>query len=613
MLVSRRALLPLLGLSSLLTACRSEPVAPPEVGCEGCLVLRGGTVFDGEHAGPGTVVIAGDRVKEVVLGDPPRITGEIVDVTGKTVLPGLIDLHVHLFAGAGPMHGPEGPDHAAEHLKATLRAGVTSFLDLGSPSRQIFAYRSRLAAGALLGPRLFAVGPLLTRTGGHPCYAGSPPGDGCLFIDGPSDVARAFALLVPAKPDLVKIVIEGGAVKPLPRLTEPSVAALQEAVLATGLRIIAHVSAAADMEDALAAGVTRFAHVPIEDRITPALAAALAARGAVVVPTLAVSDAFARVAHHTLTELDDPALGDDVPADVIAELRDPAQLTYMTSPDYQARTTTWRANALANLRTLQSAGVTLAAGTDAGNAGTFHGLAMARELGLYVEAGLTPRQALVAATRAAADVLRRPDLGRLAPGATADVLVVDGDALADIGAVGHVSRVYKAGVLVDRAALALPAGQSLVRVPTTGVTEGETCLGAGECGAGLVCDFDGRCVRTCPDDEACPAGSACLPGDGGAPGQCYPGDGCDPVAQTCGNGAACVPLGHGATLCWSATAATAGQACSADGGCAVGCTCDFSSNACLDLCAPGGGAPCPGNKTCVDVSDWAGVPVGYCR
>ncbi|XXY52568.1 amidohydrolase family protein [Sorangium sp. So ce269] len=599
---------------------RSPSLEPVEVGCAGCTVLTGGTVFDGSRAGRATVVIDGDRVRQVVFDEREVEVevagGEVVDVSGKTVLPGLIDLHVHSLSVAGPYDHHDGELRLEDHTKAMLRAGVTSYLDLGSSQHVIFEQRARVDAGEVLAPQLFAAGPLLTPTGGHPCYHGSPPGDFCLFIDAPADVGEAFEALLPGAPDFIKIVLESGGSPPLPRLSRASVAAIEQAAGAAGVRVIAHATEAADIEVALDAGVTRFAHVPDQDRISPELARRMAAAGSVVVSTLAVMDALYRAAHGTLTELDDPALADDVPAGVIAALRDPSLLAEIRTARYRQLVTGWREHAAANLLTCHRAGVTIAAGSDAGNPGVFHGLALHREVALLVEAGLSPLEALAAATRTAADVLGRPDLGRLEAGALADVLVVDGDALADVRALGRVSRVYKSGVLLDRDALALPRRTPLARRQRTGAGAGATCLAAPECGAALSCGPDQRCAAICDGPSACAPGSACLL-DAASPtgGSCAPGDGCDLFAQGCDNGAACVFWGNGATSCWYAGAGSDGQPCDASFGCAPGSVCDGASGTCKDLCDPRGerGEACPGGKKCVDYSALAGLPVGACE
>ncbi|KYG11306.1 amidohydrolase [Sorangium cellulosum] len=575
-------------------------------------------MFDGSRAARATVVIEGDRVKQVVFGerDVEVSGGEVVDVAGKTVLPGLIDLHVHSLSVAGPYAYIDGDLHLEDHTKAMLRAGVTSYLDLGSPQRVIFEQRARIDAGELLAPQLFAAGPLLTPTGGHPCYRGSPPGDLCLFIDAPDDVAGAFEALLPRRPDVIKVVLESGGSRLLPRLSRPSVASIAEAAAAAGVPVIAHATEAVDIEAALDAGVTLFAHVPDQERISPELARRMAAAGAVVVPTLVVTDSLYRTASGALTELDDPALADDVPADVISALRDPALVAELRTARFQELSKAWRDNAAANLLTCHQAGVGIAAGSDAGNPGVFHGLSLRREVALLVDAGMPPIAALAAATRAAADVLGRPDLGRLEEGALADVLVVDGDPLADVRALERVSRVYKSGVLVDREALALPRKTSLAREPRTGAGPGETCLAASECAPARSCSPAQVCAATCSDAADCAPGSACL-FDGGSPtgASCVEGDGCDLFAQDCENGAACVFLSNGATSCWFAGAGSDGRPCDASFACAPGSVCDWGSSACRDLCDPRGerGKACPGGKRCIDRAAITGLPVGVCE
>jgi imidazolonepropionase-like amidohydrolase len=594
-------------------------VSAAEVGCTGCTVLNGGVVFDGTRAGRGAVVIEGDRVRQVVFGDAELGAeaggGEVVDVSGKTVLPGLIDLHVHSLSVAGPYAYYDGELHLEDHTKAMLRAGVTSYLDLGSSQHVIFEQRSRIHAGDILAPQLFAAGPLLTPTGGHPCYDGTPPDDFCIFIDSPADVGGAFEALLPRAPDFVKIVLESGISHRLAHLSRPSVAAIQEAAASAGVRVIAHVAEAADIVMALDAGVTLFAHIPDEDLISPELARRMAAAGAVVVPTLSVRDGLYRTAHDMLTELDDPTLADDVPAGVIAALRDPASVAELRTARYRELAKRWRDHGIVNLKTCLQAGVTIATGSDAGNVGVFHGLSLRREIALLVEAGMPPLEALAAATRHAADVLGRPDLGRIERGALADVLVVDGDPLADVRALERVSRVYKSGVLLDREALALPRRTSLVRERRTGIGHGETCLAASECGAAQSCSPVQVCAATCGAASDCAPGSACFSDDGSSTGgACVDGDGCDLFAQDCVNGAACVFWGNGSTSCWYAGAGSDGQPCDASFACAPGSVCD-PSNTCRALCDPRGerGAPCPGGEQCVDRTALAGLPVGTCE
>jgi imidazolonepropionase-like amidohydrolase len=409
----------LLAAAALAVGCTSASATPtplPAIGCEGCIVLAGAVVFDGVEAGIGSVVMRGAVIEQVVIGSAEVTAGEIVDLGGATVMPGLYDLHVHAPASAGPRGYYPSESLVDAHLAAMLRAGVTTFLDLGSSRRIVFEHRARIAAGTKLGPHMRAAGAMITPTGGHPCLAGGPPGDACWFVDGAADVAGVMAEALAEDPDVIKVIIESGQTEPLPRLGFEEVKAIVAAAGETP--VIAHVSHVDDIELALAAGVRAFAHMPVEP-LGEAVLASLADSGAVIVPTLAVYDGYHRLAEGELAELDDPRLADDVPAEVIDILGDPRLVGRYRTHSFRELAARWRAIGLANARAAFDAGVRLAAGTDAGNAGTFHGLALARELALYVEAGMTPLAALTAATSNAAGLVGDPGGGRLAPGARA--------------------------------------------------------------------------------------------------------------------------------------------------------------------------------------------------
>ena len=596
------------------TTTGTPPVEPPSVGCDDCVSLHGGMVFDGTEAGIGTVVLRGAAIETVVIGEAKVVAGEVVDVTGHTVLPGLFDMHVHSNGESGPYGFYSSKNYLEPNMKGRLRAGLLSYLDLGSMTHVIFEMRDRLRTGKLLGPNLFAAGPLLTPHGGHPCYDGEPPHDFCAFIDAPSDVDPVLADLLPHEPDVIKIVIEAGSEdQPLPRMSKESIDALGAAAKAKDLRMIAHVSAMEDMNLALDAGIRLFAHIPGEDLIDAALAQRLAEADATIVPTLAVYDSLYRIAVGSFTEVDDPALADDVSAEVLAAFHDPALLEWMTSPYAQQLYSVWHDNALANFKTCIEAGVRIASGTDAGNPGVFHGPAIHRELELYVESGMTNLQALVAGTRNAAEMLGRTDLGRLEANAVADVVVVEGDALTDITALKNVRRVHRAGRLMDLDSLSVQKDTSLVEAPTAEVGLGNTCLAPEECSADLYCDWFGTCSTVCTVSGGCELGDACFPQDQGSDGWCYPGDGCDLLTQDCANGEACIWVGNGASICWFAGVPTAGQACDELGSCAPGSECDFYTNKCNKLCDPAATDPgCATGETCVDKSSQAGLPIGEC-
>lgn len=586
------------------------------VGCPDCTVLVGAKVFDGMSGGPGTVVLRGERIDSLHRGEIEVVGGEVVDLSGRTILPGLVDLHVHIRPSAGPPSVADRQEAVEAHFKALLRSGVTTVLDLGTEQHVVFAYRQRIRDRALLAPSLLAAGPGLTRTGGHPCYEGRPPFDLCAFVDSPQDGTRVVDDLAADEPDMVKVVIESGTeAHPLPELDVASLEAIKLAARAEGMHVVAHVAESADMVKALDAGMQYFAHLPVHDRIDAALVDRLWRAAAVVIPTAAVVDARYRVATGALDEVQGDAAYADLPESVVEAWRDPSRYEDMRTDEARQEAARRRDNLLANIRICHEAGVRVVAGTDAGNPATFHGLSMPRELALYVEAGLTPVEALRSATVWAARVMSLHDRGSIHTGARADLLVVHGDPTEDIASLANVDRVYLLGELLDREALAVSRETPLARTTLAPVSEGGTCLREGECAAGLVCTSRAWCRRPCESNEACADREACFDLDGQTQGAyCHPGEGCDPLEQDCPNAVSCVWLGQGVTRCWYPGKGEAGEPCSSWGMCAPGHQCDSDEGMCIRLCRPGAAETgCKPEQTCVDRSLEAGRTVGECR
>jgi imidazolonepropionase-like amidohydrolase len=590
------------------------PSEPTDVGCAECTTIVGGVVFDGTDAGPGTVVLRGSHIDAVVRGEVRVVAGETLDATGHTVLPGLVDMHVHSPGESAP-YGYFSPiDLMEANMKGRLRAGVLSYLDVGSLPNVIFETRARGRSGAMLTSNIFAAGPLFTPQGGHPCTDGQPPQGFCIFIDSPADVAPGLAGLMPQAPDVIKVVIENGSPSsPVPRIDQASLDALAAAVHAEGLEPIAHVNGSDDMTMALDAGIRFFAHMPGEDLLDAALVARLVEVDARIVSTLVVYDSLWRISTGDLASFLDPALADEVPPGVLASFHDEALLAGMQAPALQALYTAWRDNAFANFTACHAAGVGLVTGTDAGNPGVFHGPSLRRELELSVELGMTPVEALRAGTREPADMLGQDDLGRLAAGAVADVVIVAGDASADIGALAQVRDVFRAGRRLDLPSLSQLADTTLFEQPQTGLGAGAACLGPGECGDDLYCSWLSSCAPVCGGATACDSGDACFPQAASSAGWCYPGDGCDLIGQDCVNGQACIWLGNASSVCWFGGSGTDGQACDANAACAPGHQCSLSSGKCAALCDPAGPETCPAPKTCIDLSTQAGLAIGECH
>lgn len=343
----------------------------------------------------------------------------VLDVSGLTVLPGLIDAHVHLFFDGGPdmtIGQRRDLDSAAERGEAYLRAGVTTVRDLGAPMPEILRLRDEFAAGRRSGPRICAAGPIVTVPGGHGSFAGEIVPDG-------TDLPRAVHRLADAGVDCVKIAVSGGVSTPGSDLfsvqfAAGDLAAAVAAAHARGLPVAAHASNPESVRIAAAAGVDSVEHAVMVDQ---AALDALAGSHTVLVPTLTATAKGPEF-------LADPAIPDFV--------RQKAAVTIPAHRD--------------SIRRAIAAGVPIAAGTDAGSTGTGHAL-VAQEASELVRCGLSPRLALASVTRQAAALLGLAGhAGTLTTGAAADVVVVEGDPEVDITALGRVRMVLRGGVVAHR-------------------------------------------------------------------------------------------------------------------------------------------------------------------
>ncbi|MFI5697380.1 amidohydrolase family protein [Kribbella sp. NPDC051586] len=336
----------------------------------------------------------------------------LVDGAGSTVLPGLIDAHVHLVPGC-------------TQLAATF--GVTTLIDQFSLPEVIEAERA-------LGPdfRTSSIGA--TAPGGHPTIAYPP----FPYVTGPDDAKQFVADRVAEGADHLKLIYDdgSGAMLNIPTLDSATVRALTDEAHAHGLTVVAHVSTAAGAITVAACGGDVLAHAP-SDLMSASDVAAIADAGVAVIATLDIVDGFNGPSGR-LPLLDEAELMARMPARWRRVLDRQSRRWMPPQPPDGGPA---RANTLALLR----AGVPVLAGTDAPNPGLVFGASLHRELGHLVAAGLTPAEALVAATSAPAEVFGLADRGRLMVGARADLVQVDGDPLADIAATQRVRRTWIAG------------------------------------------------------------------------------------------------------------------------------------------------------------------------
>ena len=374
-----------------------------------------------------TVTIRGRTIEAVAVGDAlPSGAGDdaaVVDGRGMTLLPGLIDAHTHSFGPA---------------LEDALNFGVTTVLDMFTEPNQAAAWRREQAAGPVTGRAdLFSAGILVTVENGHGTQFGVP----IPTLDDPEQTEAFIAARVREGSDWIKVVYEHGETsgRPVPTLDASTLPRIVAAARAHGKLAVFHVSTAREALEAVAAGADGLAHV-WHDRTDAGEAVAAARAGIFVVPTLTITESFM-----------DMGGGAELAADPrVTPFLTPTQAGGLRSGFGGSPSPDVMRSVLDRVGALHAAGVPLLAGSDAPNPGTAHGASVHRELELLVRAGLSPVEALHAATAPPADAFGFADRGRIAPGMKADLVLVRGDATRDVLATRDLAGVWKDGVRVER-------------------------------------------------------------------------------------------------------------------------------------------------------------------
>lgn len=550
---------------------------------------------DGRRDGRAVLILDGSIERVTAAGQAWPADAEVFDGAGLTVVPGLVDSHVHL-ATAGTT-APVG-DMLEVNLRATLASGVTEVVDLGGPV-SLFALRDAIARGDAVGPRIHAAGPFLTAVGSHPCETFPDP-TLCTFVDA-TDAGPLAAERAAAGADVLKVALADASFTPWGATPRLDLDAL-DAIVGAGLPVWAHVDEDADVLDAVDHGVAVLAHPVFAGEMGPdALRAA--ARAEAVTTTVS---AFANVGRLPTLTANDPA----IQANWDAVAADPSLLL----PGFAEESAAWAAFVRTNLVALRAEGARVLPGSDAGYYFVSHGGGLLDELDALVALGWTPLEALTAATVDARAVLG-VEGGRIEAGAPADLVLVVGDPSANLAALRAVSRVYLGGVAWNPDADLVPAP------PADGF-----CLASEDCAAGQACDaFTHACGGACLEPYAatapCGPEAWCMPEDGlaaTASGVCHDETPCDLYAQDCAPaayGMACIPYDADTAACWYGGPRTEGQACSAAApatACAPGLTCSTLDGRCYQLCDPEAPDTCTRGRCRTQYAD-ADVPwFGLC-
>jgi imidazolonepropionase-like amidohydrolase len=406
----------------VLAACSGPPKRSSQPPPHATLAFTRAHVFDGERLLPGevTVLVDGDSIVAIGAdaGVPPG--AQVIDAQGHTLLPGLIDAHVHVFERAA--------------LAQSLAFGVTTVLDMFAAP---VGYKQLRGDAALDHADIRSAVVLATVPGGH----GTEYGFEIPTLTRPEEAQAWVDARIAEGSDYIKIVFDDGSAykKQIPTLDTPTFAALVAAAHARHKLAVVHIGDYAHARTAIENGADGLVHL-FRDRAPEAdFGAMVAAHKAFVVPTLVVSQGLYGTKS---TIAGDPA----IPPYLSAAARDNLAAAF----GFRAVGEPEAANkAVAQLR---DAGVTLLCGTDSPNPGTTYGASMHEELSLLVAAGLTPSAALTAATAAAADRFSLNDRGRIAVGKHADLLLVKGDPTVDITSTRQIAGIWRSGKQFDRAA-----------------------------------------------------------------------------------------------------------------------------------------------------------------
>jgi imidazolonepropionase-like amidohydrolase len=410
------------------------------------LVLAGGRLIDGFGGPPienAVVVIDGNTIREVGPESAVKIPAgaKVIDTNGFTMMPGLMDMHVHLMILGHGDYNHWFETYANQYrdvimpisAKELLMAGITTARDLGAPLDDIIAVKKRIERGEIPGPRLFVSGPFLQHT--------SPPLEAKFrwAVNGSDDARKKVDIVADAGADIIKMIDQD-------QMTQEEVNAIVDEAHKRGKTVAAHAHRSDEIRKGLKAGVDCFEHTGLatkpgyEDDVIQMIRE----RNATLYWCPTMEGLF--LYDYTLRfpeRVDDQRLKNDLPPamykDVHDSLRNVSQLSYFALTPRRIPTLA------SKFKQLRDAGVTIIVGTDSGIPLNFHFDSTWRELKTMVDLGMPPMDVIRAATYWPAQLLKQPNLGTLAAGKLADVIVVDGDPLTDMTALRNVVHVVKDG------------------------------------------------------------------------------------------------------------------------------------------------------------------------
>ena len=422
---------------------RQAAAKPTKIG------LVGGMLLDGYEAPPihhAAVLIDGERIVKVgraaEMTIPPDY--QIIDTSGRTMMPGMIELHGHLILlGHGnygewfPWIAVQGPGTLTTVMeiaaKQLVNAGVTSAVDLGAPLKESLDVRDRIAVGLVPGPRMSVSGPWITRQGG-----GMTDQFGGIAVTSTAQAATETEKLIAAGVDVIKA--HSG-------LTRDDYKAIADTAHKHNVRVHAHVYAEEDVRNALEMGIDVLSHAGSAGTAPPYSAQLITDIVNAGRPVVITAAHRAWVYPDTAAfpeRLQDPQLKKDMTPAIYAEVQ--RSLGNWRALGYFGRTDREMIFRTKGVTQFTDSGTVLGMGTDSGTPMNFHTEALWREAKVHVDLGMPAIKAISALTRVGANILgKQRDLGTIEAGKLADIIVVDGNPLYDITALAHVETVVKGG------------------------------------------------------------------------------------------------------------------------------------------------------------------------
>jgi imidazolonepropionase-like amidohydrolase/ABC-type multidrug transport system permease subunit len=436
----------------------------------GTFLIRNARVFpgDGTVKENASVLVHDGKIVDVFDGAGPdagKMRADVVEGSGKTLLPGLIDVHVHLASPGGMSTSSDDYDvdkSMARDAAALLYSGVTAARSTGDGLDASLKLRGMIAGGSKLGAQLYICGPMFTAEGGHgaeymqyvPKMMQETLKAQLVRVPKTADEARQQVDELKTRGvDGIKAILESGFGEGMlfTRMDVALFRAVAAEARARNLPLAVHTGDSRDVTDAVDAGASSIEHGSWRDRIPDAVLAKMARDGVYLDPTLAVSEAYSQYFAGKADALDNSLVQQAVAASVLKGTRefvlggkavDAAKAAIFAKALEQSRD---------NLLRAWKAGVPLVMGTDAGNPLVFPGPSMHHELQLWVQAGIPAVVALQAATGNGAALVRAGDrIGGIRKGMDADLLMVDGNPLQDIGATERISLVVFKGERLQR-------------------------------------------------------------------------------------------------------------------------------------------------------------------